>query len=58
VRAVTTRRRLEIDRILAAVSREGRQRIEVAFGEFAAAAGEADALAWRLGWPGGEQDRT
>jgi DNA-binding MarR family transcriptional regulator len=52
VRAVTTRRRREVTRIVEQLPRDERQRLRTAFGVFAVAAGEA-ALpddAWKLGW--------
>ena len=52
VRGVSARRRKEVTRIVEQMSREERQRLRVAFGAFAVAAGEV-ALpddAWKLGW--------
>ncbi len=52
VRSVTTRRRKEIIRIVERLPNDERERLRVALGTFAAAAGEI-ALpddAWKLGW--------
>ena len=50
VRAVTTRRRREIDTILARLSGQERALLADAFSTFAHAAGEVPDDAWKLGW--------
>ena len=50
VRAVTARRRREIQRIVAKLEPPARRRLVEAFAEFAEAAGEVPDHAWKLGW--------
>ena len=50
IRAVTVRRRAEIDMVMARLTAKQRTAITAAFHAFAEAAGEAPDDAWKLGW--------
>ena len=50
VKAVTRRRRLELDRIVAAMPADRRQELVPALTAFSEAAGEAPDQAWAIGW--------
>jgi DNA-binding MarR family transcriptional regulator len=50
IRAVTVRRRIEIDMVLARLNAKQRAALTAAFRVFAEAAGEAPDEAWKLGW--------